>query len=242
MSGRDFLGAMAVGCDLTCRLSRALGPTLSERGWYPAVARRRLRRDRGGGESAPPRRAPDARRVLARPRTTRQPRADLREQRHGDARRSRCVPRARGSRLRAAREGGAPRLRPPVRRSRRAPSTPTPAVTPTSCGVLTIWVETYAGERVSFKPWPSCRATHPFVEAALALRAEHGSRAGSRSQVCGSSARPEAGALVAEPRELKLRPGHGGRGEVQRLRHRGARAGGRRARPRLLRPGRRHLG
>ena len=44
----------------------------------------------------------------------------------------------------------------------------------------------YAGERVSFKLWPSCRATHPFVEGALALRAQHGLRPG-RSRGCGSS-------------------------------------------------------
>jgi 2-methylcitrate dehydratase PrpD len=32
----------------------------------------------------------------------------------------------------------------------------------------------FLGEAVSFKPWPSCRGTHPFIEAALALRAQHG--------------------------------------------------------------------
>src|SRR5262249_31268539 len=31
----------------------------------------------------------------------------------------------------------------------------------------------YLGEHVSFKPWPSCRGTHAFIEAALRLRAEH---------------------------------------------------------------------
>lgn len=29
-------------------------------------------------------------------------------------------------------------------------------------------------EQLTFKPWPSCRGTHPFIELALALRAEHG--------------------------------------------------------------------
>lgn len=29
-------------------------------------------------------------------------------------------------------------------------------------------------ERLTFKPWPSCRGTHPFIELALRLRAEHG--------------------------------------------------------------------
>jgi 2-methylcitrate dehydratase PrpD len=29
----------------------------------------------------------------------------------------------------------------------------------------------FAGERISYKPWPSCRGTHAFIEAALRLRA-----------------------------------------------------------------------
>ena len=31
----------------------------------------------------------------------------------------------------------------------------------------------FEGENISFKPWPSCRGTHAFVEAALALREQH---------------------------------------------------------------------
>lgn len=31
----------------------------------------------------------------------------------------------------------------------------------------------FLGELVSFKPWPSCRGTHAYIEAALRLRAEH---------------------------------------------------------------------
>jgi 2-methylcitrate dehydratase PrpD len=33
--------------------------------------------------------------------------------------------------------------------------------------------EVYEGAKVSFKPWPSCRGTHAFVEAAIALMREH---------------------------------------------------------------------
>lgn len=33
--------------------------------------------------------------------------------------------------------------------------------------------EAFLGGQVSFKPWPSCRGTHAYVEAALALTAEH---------------------------------------------------------------------
>jgi 2-methylcitrate dehydratase PrpD len=29
-------------------------------------------------------------------------------------------------------------------------------------------------EQLTFKPWPSCRGTHPFIELALGLRAQHG--------------------------------------------------------------------
>lgn len=32
----------------------------------------------------------------------------------------------------------------------------------------------YEGENISFKPWPSCRGAHPFIEAALLLQRRHG--------------------------------------------------------------------
>ena len=32
----------------------------------------------------------------------------------------------------------------------------------------------FLGERVSYKPWPSCRGTHAFVEAALRMHEQHG--------------------------------------------------------------------
>ena len=37
--------------------------------------------------------------------------------------------------------------------------------------------ERFLGDAVSFKPWPSCRGTHGYIEAALALRARIGTRA-----------------------------------------------------------------
>lgn len=33
---------------------------------------------------------------------------------------------------------------------------------------------TLAIEQLTFKPWPSCRGTHPYIELALCLRADHG--------------------------------------------------------------------
>jgi 2-methylcitrate dehydratase PrpD len=41
----------------------------------------------------------------------------------------------------------------------------------------------YWGEEVSYKPWPSCRGTHPFIEALLALRQKHGLRAQDISEI-----------------------------------------------------------
>jgi 2-methylcitrate dehydratase PrpD len=66
--------------------------------------------------------------------------------------------------------------------------------------------ETYAGEEISFKPWPSCRGTHSFVEAALSLVGEHGVRPAEIDRVR-LVASPTVGSIVAEPRERKLRPG-----------------------------------
>jgi 2-methylcitrate dehydratase PrpD len=41
----------------------------------------------------------------------------------------------------------------------------------------------YWGENVSYKPWPSCRGTHPFIEALLTLRQKHGFRAEDISEI-----------------------------------------------------------
>ena len=55
VTGRDFLAAMAVGCDLTCRLSLPR-PATPARGLVPAVPPRRAGRDGRGGEPARARR------------------------------------------------------------------------------------------------------------------------------------------------------------------------------------------
>jgi 2-methylcitrate dehydratase PrpD len=41
----------------------------------------------------------------------------------------------------------------------------------------------YWGEEVSYKLWPSCRGTHPFIEALLFLRQKHGLQAEDISQI-----------------------------------------------------------
>ena len=59
-------------------------------------------------------------------------------------------------------------------------------------------------DRISYKAWPSCRGTHPFVAGLLKIRAEHGICAADvrRVQLAGG---PIA-RMLAEPRERKISP------------------------------------
>lgn len=62
----------------------------------------------------------------------------------------------------------------------------------------------FHGERVSFKLWPSCRGTHPFVEAALALQAAHPFEADEIEEIRLIGAPLHT--MLMEPREQKLAP------------------------------------
>jgi 2-methylcitrate dehydratase PrpD len=205
IGGRELLAAMAVGCDLTCRLALALGPALAERGWYPpslvagfgatAAAANLLRLDE--------RRTLDAFSLVL-----------------GQVGSHGPIFTSSGTAMRGVRDAfGAHAALVSALLARdglrgydapfEGPGGLLDAYTGGGAdlsGALDELGAAYAGERVSFKPWPSCRATHPFVEGALALRAEQGLRP---DQVAGVRlvGSPEANALVAEPRELKLRPG-----------------------------------
>lgn len=61
----------------------------------------------------------------------------------------------------------------------------------------------FEGEVVSFKPWPSCRGTHPFIEMALAMRAG-GVRAADiiAMRMTGGPIQQ----MLIEPTEQRLRP------------------------------------
>ena len=62
----------------------------------------------------------------------------------------------------------------------------------------------FLGEAVSFKPWPSCRGTHPFVSAALELRSRHAIRPGDIDAI---EARGAAlNTMLMEPLAQKQRP------------------------------------
>ncbi len=62
----------------------------------------------------------------------------------------------------------------------------------------------FEGANVSFKPWPSCRGTHAFVEAALSLRAESNLKAKDIERV-DVTVSPFF-AVLCEPAQQKRRP------------------------------------
>ena len=59
-------------------------------------------------------------------------------------------------------------------------------------------------EQLTFKPWPSCRGTHPFIEMALALQAEHGFAAQDIAAIRAGIGPMQV--MLAEPPERKAAP------------------------------------
>lgn len=65
----------------------------------------------------------------------------------------------------------------------------------------------FLGEFISFKPWPSCRGTHPFVEAAFMLKQEHALGQARIEQIEGIDAYgAPLNLMLMEPEAQKLRP------------------------------------
>lgn len=62
----------------------------------------------------------------------------------------------------------------------------------------------FLGERVSFKPWPSCRGTHSYIEAALQLRAQHALQLDQIGAIVAHGARLNR--MLAEPVAQKQAP------------------------------------
>ncbi|MGH9046926.1 MAG: MmgE/PrpD family protein [Acidimicrobiales bacterium] len=62
--------------------------------------------------------------------------------------------------------------------------------------------ERFHGTDVSFKPWPSCRGTHAFIDAALGLRLEVAAQPIASVHLVGGS----ANRMLFEPREQKVAP------------------------------------
>ncbi len=64
--------------------------------------------------------------------------------------------------------------------------------------------EHYWGTELTFKPWPSCRGTHPFIEMALDLLAQHGFAADDIASV--EVMVDDVQAMLVEPLERKQAP------------------------------------
>jgi 2-methylcitrate dehydratase PrpD len=204
IDGRRFLAAMAVGCDLTCRLSFAAGDRLRRRGWYPPSLLGGLGATAAGASLL----GLDERATLDAFSLAIGQLGSHAELLHSPATVMRSVRDAFPAHAALA----AVRLARNRLRGYDHPFEGASGFFPVYVGeppneriLLEGLGETYAGSEISFKPWPSCRGTHSFVEGALALVHEHALEVGQIEHVSLVAA-PVVGSIVAEPRARKLRP------------------------------------
>lgn len=203
VSGRDFLTAMAVGCDFTCRLGLSLRTDPASLGWYPppilgafgaAVAVARLHR-------LSPRQLVDALSLTLCQATCA---GEIKYSPDSAIRAVRDAFPAQGA-VQAARlaAAGVRGFQHPLEGT--AGFFRLYANADYDAGVLTDGLgSVFHGEQVSFKIWPSCRGTHAFVEAALALVADHGLDAQDIGEVRLSAGPVQT--MLMEPRTQKLAP------------------------------------
>ncbi|GAB3580966.1 MmgE/PrpD family protein [Amycolatopsis endophytica] len=201
LDGAALLASIAVGCDLTCRLAAATGTELAGHGWYPPPLAGALGATVASAHllALGPGHTVDALSLVlmqmgAPGEIKYSPRSLVRGIRDGFGANAavRAVQLAaagiRG--FDAPLEGRAGFFATHVSGQYRPEA------------LLDGLGETFAGPRVSYKPWPSCRGTHSFLEAALDLRDE--------AVPAGIEAIDLAGApvnvMLAEPPEAKRAP------------------------------------
>jgi 2-methylcitrate dehydratase PrpD len=203
VNGETFITAMAVGCDLACRLALSAGAGLEEGGWYPppifgafgatAAVARLL--------GLSPREVSDAFSILLCQNTCpgeikytgASPIRAVREAFPAQAAVISAVLAKQGiSGFAQPFEGRAGffRLFAGGRFDQRA--------------LLDGLGERFHGERVSFKPWPCCRGTHAYIHAARMLRAKYQFDAASIVSVRLTTGTVQR--MLSEPLELKRAP------------------------------------
>jgi len=64
----------------------------------------------------------------------------------------------------------------------------------------------FEGANISFKPWPSCRGTHPYIEAALQIVDKYDIKPGDIEEVKLALGRRSEDRMLSEPIERKRRP------------------------------------
>lgn len=202
ISGADFIAAVALGCDLVCRLGLALQRNPDEFGWYPppilstfgaaATAARLLKLDETTTAHAM---------ALALAQATfssefkTYPDSSLRAVRDGFAAHAGLLAAMlaqRGVRGHMTAFEGKAGFFALFARGEWRPE----AVTDRLGGK-------FYGEDVSYKPWPSCRGTHAFIEAALHLRSSIGNL---QDIVAIEAGGPPLLAMLVEPAAQKQAP------------------------------------
>jgi len=173
ISGQDLIVATAIGCDLVCRLGLSLRQTMEQSGWYPppilgaigatAVTARLARLDAGQTRDALSLALMQA---VCPGEIMHSTRTVLRSVREAfparDAVTSALLAHKGVAGLERPLEGTAGFFRMFVDGHYDA-------------DVITERLGTYWwGEELSFKPWPACRGTHPYIEMGLTLRDQAG--------------------------------------------------------------------
>jgi 2-methylcitrate dehydratase PrpD len=202
-SGQDIVTALAVGCDLVCRLGLALKVNPDEAGWYPppilgafgaaATAARLL-------DLSPSQTAAALALTLNQATATAQFKTDP------------------NSTLRAVRDAFPAHAGLLSALLAQRGVTGFEGVFEGKAGLFALFAnglydeaeltadlgQRFHGERLSFKPWPCCRGTHPFVEAALALREAHGLQPNMIAEIVMTGGGVQR--MLAEPAAQKQAP------------------------------------
>jgi 2-methylcitrate dehydratase PrpD len=203
VTGREFLTAIALGCDLVCRLGLALRREMEAGGWYPPPILGLF----GATAAAARLHSLDARQTL-----------DAFSLALCQAGMSGEIKHDRDTVIRAVREAL------PAEAAVRAAMLAALGVRgfdrpfEGKAGFYRLYAdgaydaetildrlgEHFWIEQLSFKKWPACRGTHPFIEAVQALRAAHGIR--SQDVVAITATGGEVQTMLAEPIERKRAP------------------------------------
>lgn len=204
ISGLAFLAAMAVGADLTCRLSEVLSDPLRVRGWYPPSLLGAFGATAAGAHllGLSERQTVSAFSLLigqlgSHGQIIHESGSPMRAVRDGFPAHAACL-----SVLLA--ENGLQGYQEPFLGAGGLVQAYAGGAVDIQAAIQGLG-ERWAGTEVSYKPWPSCRATHPFVEAALDLRRHVASDDVVSVRLAGS---PRVTAIVAAPRASITRPEH----------------------------------
>jgi 2-methylcitrate dehydratase PrpD len=202
-SGRDFLTALAVGCDLVCRLKLAARTDPADLGWYPPA----LLGGIGSAAAAAKLLGASAEQVVDALSLALGPAASSAEVKFSPRSHVRAVRDAFAAHagLLAARlaVGGVKGFDRPI--EGQAGLYALYAGGEFDEGALTADLgRRFEGANVSFKPWPACRGTHAFIEMALALKQAHGFAAADIAELTLTGGPIQQ--MLIEPRAQRLTP------------------------------------